>query len=141
MIRRAMGQEWEGVQAATYKNEPGDWAGVSRRVLFEGNENAKFQVRSFRIEPGGRTSFERHAHEHCVVVLRGSGAVFLGEQEHAIGVSDVVRVASGTAHRFEARGDRPFEFLCIVDLDRDAPVSCPGPNDATGNAKGGGASY
>jgi ribulose-bisphosphate carboxylase large chain len=36
---------------------------------------------------------------------------------------DVAYVAPNEPHQFRARGDEPFGFFCVVDADRDRPVS------------------
>ncbi len=120
MIRRASPDGWAGVPVETYKNEPGTWMEVSRRVLFD-SEQSQFQVRYFEVAPGGYTSFERHVHEHCVIVLRGQGRVLLGEETHEVGPGDVVEVASSTPHQFSNEGPDPFGILCVVDRERDRP--------------------
>lgn len=119
MIRRANGPSWEGVEATLYKNEPGTWMDVSRRVLFS-TPDSTFETRFFLIEAGGYSSFERHQHEHCVVVLSGSGRVRLGDEWHDIGTHDLVHVEPNTPHQFRADLE-PLGILCIVDRHRDAP--------------------
>lgn len=93
---------------------------VTRTVLFD-SENSTFQTRYFELAPGGYSSHEQHQHEHCVVVLRGSGRVRLGETWSEIGPNDVIHVGPGVPHQFEA----PLEtmgILCIVDRVRDPAV-------------------
>ena len=102
-----------------YKDEPGTWVGVSRRVLGEPNA-VRFETRYFDIAPGGYTSFERHAHEHIVVVLKGTGTVRLGDEAFTIGVGDTVHVAPDQPHQFLT--ERGLGILCTVDRDRDRPV-------------------
>lgn len=131
MISRWTGEGWEGVDRQTYKNEPGTWQDVARHVLFDTGSSG-FQTRYFEVAAGGYTSFERHRHEHCVVVLRGLGRVRLGDSWSEIGPLDVVRVLSGTPHQFCANADAPLGILCVVDRDRDAPELLG--NDPAGEA-------
>lgn len=119
-----------------YKNEPGTWMDVSRHVLFD-SENCAFQTRYFEISMGGYTSFEKHAHEHCVVVLHGSGRVRLGDQWHDLEPGDVVGVESWTPHQFAAATNSTLGILCIVDRERDRPVLL----QEEGNNPGSGAFY
>ena len=91
-------------------------------LVGETGENTAFHLRYFEIAPGGFSSFEQHAHEHAVFVLRGQGEVQLGEQVHALGHGDVVYVAH-ERHQFRnPSATEPLGFLCIVDAQRDRPV-------------------
>jgi quercetin dioxygenase-like cupin family protein len=121
MIQRSSDFQFPDVEMTTYKDEPGTWVAVTRRVLVNGCDT-KFETRYFEVAPGGYTSFERHGHEHVVVVLRGQGEVRLNDERTNIGPGDVVRVVSQTPHQFRNAGDQPFGILCIVDRDRDRPV-------------------
>jgi quercetin dioxygenase-like cupin family protein len=51
-------------------------------------------------------------------VLHGRGRVRLGAEEHVIGAGDVVYVAPHEPHAFEASGDEPLGFLCVVPARR-----------------------
>lgn len=128
LIRRHEGANWPSVEATEYKNEPGTWMDVTRRVLFD-RDTSQFQVRYFEVAPGGYTSLEKHVHEHCVIVVRGRGEVQLGEETFEVGMLDEVTVASGVPHQFRNPSSEPFGIVCIVDRDRDRPV-------LLGNAKG-----
>lgn len=113
--------QWEGVETRAYKEEGEHFRGVLRRVLAKDDALA-FEVRYFEVEPGGYTSFERHEHEHVVIVLRGKGRVRLGEEVHPLGFGDLVRVGPHTPHRFSnADPSAPFGFLCMVERERDRP--------------------
>lgn len=114
------GFQFPGVEVETYKDEPGTWVAVSRRVL--GSLHSSFQSRYFEMAAGGYTSFERHEHEHFVVILRGSGRVRLGDEWSEVGPGDVVRIAGNTPHQFTNPGTEPFGILCVVDNDRDRPI-------------------
>lgn len=129
MILRRSREGWEGVPAEEYKDEPGTWKSVSRRVLFE-SEGSQFQGRYFEIGPGGHTSFEKHRHEHFVTVLSGKGIVMLGDQEHEVGPGDVVHVTTEVPHCFKNPGESPFGILCVVDRVRDRPVLLDPPGRA-----------
>jgi quercetin dioxygenase-like cupin family protein len=115
---------WQNVPVADYKESADHWQGVSRLPLL-GNrgEKSAFQVRYFEIAPGGFSSREHHAHEHCVIILRGRGQAVLGETTHEVGFGDMVYVAADEIHQFRNQSaSEPFGFLCIVDADRDRPV-------------------
>lgn len=120
MIRRWKDGEWTDTPIKVYKNGAGPWLDVSRRELFHSPDSA-FQVRYFKVEPHGYTSFEFHVHEHCVVVLHGSGKVRLGDEWHDIATCDVISVMMETPHQFRA-GPEGLGVLCVVDRERDRPV-------------------
>ncbi|MFQ3588055.1 MAG: cupin domain-containing protein [Fimbriimonadaceae bacterium] len=124
MIRRFSDRGWDGVSLTTYKDEPGTWVGVTRRLLSGDTAGSQrsFEVRYFEIAPGGYTTHEKHAHEHCVIVLRGTGRVLLDGTWHEIGPFDVVNVGPWVPHQFANDSDEPFGLVCIVDRERDRPV-------------------
>jgi quercetin dioxygenase-like cupin family protein len=97
---------------------------VTKRV-FESGETS-FEPRYFEIEPQGYTSFEKHAHEHFVVVLRGKGQVRLDDQEYDLNLHDMVHVKPNTPHQFSNPTSEPFGILCVVDKERDRPVLLEG---------------
>jgi ribulose-bisphosphate carboxylase large chain len=121
LIKRWSGDGWADAVVTHYKDEPGPWQSVTRTVLFD-SDAARFQGRYFEIAPGGCTSLERHQHEHFVVVLRGSGRVFLHGEWHDVAPLDAICVHSQEPHQFANPHSEPFGILCVVDRDRDVPV-------------------
>lgn len=121
MILRSDSFAYPEVEMTTYKDEPGTWVAVTRRVLHP-ESATKFETRYFELAPGGYTSFEKHAHEHVVVVLRGSGRVRLGDEWTELQSGDSVHVSEMTPHQFINPSEEPFGILCVVDRDRDRPV-------------------
>lgn len=124
VLRFREGFRWEGVPVQEYKSPADHWCGVRRMGLIgRRGESTKFHLRYFEIEPGGFSSFEEHAHEHAVFVLRGRGEVQLGEAVQEVGFGDVVYVAPHEPHQFRNRSmTEAFGFLCAVDAERDSPV-------------------
>ena len=110
---------WRGVAVEDYKAPAAHHCGVVRSVL-AGTKG--FQVRYFEISPGGHSSREYHRHEHIVVVMRGSGQVWLDGTWHEVGFGDTVYVAPLEVHQLRNNGAEPFGFLCVVDAERDRPV-------------------
>lgn len=106
--------------ASRYKDLPGSYMRVTRHNLFK-SESSAFEGRCFEVEPRGYTSFERHGHEHFVVVLAGRGRVRLGDEWSEIGPFDVVTVGPMVPHQFANPNDEPLSILCIVDRERDRP--------------------
>jgi quercetin dioxygenase-like cupin family protein len=92
-----------------------DVVGVSAKVLVGPGEGApNYRLRYFRVEPGGNTSLDQHAHDHGVLILHGRATVRLGEQQVVAGPRDVVYVPGNEVHQFSALGDEPLGFLCVI---------------------------
>lgn len=132
-IMRRRGEGWAGVEPRAYKDVPGSHRDVSRHLLAGAGRDAgegdaadlPFEVRAFRVEAGGFTSLERHAHPHSVVVLEGRGTVLLGrgeeERREELGPHDAVWVAPWQVHQFRADTGEALTFLCVVPAERDRP--------------------
>ena len=125
---------WEGIEPRGYKDEKGLYVGVVRHTLLgdrdsELDRDLDFEVRYFEVEPGGYSSLERHQHPHAVLVVRGSGTVRLGDRRERIRPLDVVYVAPGVVHRFDAGDDEPLGFVCVVGRERDRPEVVREEND------------
>lgn len=119
---------WEGVELRAYKEEGGaPFRTITRQTLFQ-SETMAGELRYFEIAPGGYSTLERHAHEHAVMILRGSGRCLLGDKVLDLSVLDLVGVPPMTWHQFRAAGDEPLGFLCMVDRERDRP-QLPDPRE------------
>lgn len=121
MIKKAGAFEWPEIELLPYKDRPGTFEAVTRRNLFK-PDGSNFEVRYFEVGPGGYTSFEKHEHEHCVVVLRGEGKVRLADEWTDVTLNDTVYVGPMVPHQFRNTGVEPFGILCVVDKDRDRPI-------------------
>ena len=121
MIKRKVNQQYQDVDLESYKNEPGTWMNVTRQTLFK-TPNSKFESRVFNLSAGGYSSFEKHEHEHCVLVLSGCGRVKLGDEWHEIQQGDFVHVEPWMPHQFAADAAANLEILCVVDQERDRPI-------------------
>jgi quercetin dioxygenase-like cupin family protein len=109
----SLGWRWQGVEPQAY-DDP-SLAGVRKHELIGEAEGAReYRMRYFEVPPGGRTARERHAHDHGVMVVAGRARVTLGEDTQEVGEGDVVYVAGGELHCFEALGDTPLGFVCVV---------------------------
>ncbi len=89
-------------------------AGTVREVLIGASEGPHFQLRRFRMEPGGGMPLHTNAVEHEQYVLRGRGRIELGGEVHEVGPGDVVFIPAGVPHSYVSVGEEPFEFLCAV---------------------------
>ena len=120
MIIRFRDGTWQGLDVLPYKDVEGSHQGVVRQNLLK-EAQTEFEVRYFEVAPGGFTSFEKHEHEHFVVVLTGHGEVRLGDESTSVDEKDLIKVGPGVPHQFRNTGDEPFGILCVVDRVRDRP--------------------
>ena len=120
-VRQLEPFRWEGVAVRPYKAEGTHFSGITRQVLFEGGEGLGCQLRYFEVAPGGWSSLERHRHAHAVMIVLGRARVLIGDRIVDAGTHDLVQVPPLTWHQFQASGDLPLGFLCMVDCERDLP--------------------
>jgi len=112
---------WDGIEVKPYKGEDAHFSGVTRQVLFTGGGGLGCELRYFEVAPGGWSSLERHHHAHAVMIIRGRARVLVGDRVIEARTHDLVRVPPLTWHQFQAAGEEPFGFLCMVDCERDVP--------------------
>jgi quercetin dioxygenase-like cupin family protein len=106
--------DYETVPVKEYTSG-GATPGATRRVLVGRDEGAEdFIMRYFTIPAGGHSAFESHPHQHGVVITHGRGRVLLGEQWTEIGAGDAVFVEPNEQHQFQALGDEPLGFICVI---------------------------
>jgi quercetin dioxygenase-like cupin family protein len=104
---------WEGVEPRAY-DDPA-LSGVRKHELIGEAEGAsQYRMRYFEVPAGGRTARERHSHDHGVMIVAGQARVTLGSETHEVSEGDVVYVAGDELHCFEALGDGPLGFVCVV---------------------------
>ena len=128
-VRRFKDFGWENVPILAYK-EGGPYKGVTRQILFEGQDALPTQWRYFEVEPGGHSTLERHEHIHYVLILRGKGRCLVGDELSDIAEHDLIEVPSLQWHQFRAADDAPLGFLCLVSASRDKP-QLPNADDLT----------
>lgn len=87
---------------------------TTRQVLISPTEGPHFAMRRFRMEPGGGMPRHTNTVEHEQYVLRGRARVAIGDEVIQVSADDVVFIPAGVPHSYEALGDEPFEFLCVV---------------------------
>jgi len=93
--------------------------GTSRQVLIGPDESPNFAMRRFIMEPGGGMPPHTNSVEHEQYVLRGEARIGIGEDVMQVKKDDVVFIPAGTPHWYEAVGDEPFEFICLVPNQPD----------------------
>lgn len=111
--------KWEDVAVLDYKETGTNFKSITRQVLFDGLGDLPCQLRYFEVQAGGYSSLERHVHVHAVMILRGAGQVFLGDNIYSIAEHDVITIPPRTWHQFQANTDSPLGFLCLVNVERD----------------------
>ena len=119
------GGSWPAVPVLAYKNDGSPFRDINRRTLLgDAPDEAAldFLVRYFEVQAGGYSTLERHQHPHAVVVLRGRGAVILGDRVDDVAAGDCVYVAPQCFHQFHANAGEALGFLCVVSRERDRPV-------------------
>ena len=94
-------------------------SGTRKQVLIGPDEGPNFALRRFIMEPGGGMPKHTNTVEHEQYVLRGKALIGIGNEEIEVSAGDVVFIPAGTPHFYEARGEEPFEFLCIVPNGED----------------------
>ena len=119
---------WKHIPQEPYKRETDSYKGVTRYELIgKRGETPLFHTRYFEIEKGGYSSYEKHQHEHVVMVIRGKGEVRLGCKYLALEKGDLVYISPDDSHQFlNPDSDVPFGFICMVNAERDIPVSLDG---------------
>jgi len=90
-----------------------------RRVLIGPGEAPNFAMRKFTMEPGGGMPKHTNTVEHEQYVLRGRARIGLGDDIVEVKEGDVLFIPAGLPHWYEALGDEPFEFLCMVPNKED----------------------
>jgi len=85
-----------------------------RQVLIGPEEGPNFALRKFRMEPGGGMPLHTNTVEHEQYVLRGRARVVIGDQVLEVQKDDVVFIPGEVPHSYQALGEEPFEFLCVV---------------------------
>ena len=132
MIRHTSDKfRWHGVDLLPYKEDGGThFKSISRQTLFQGSNDLPVEMRYFEMATDGHSTLERHQHQHAVMIIRGSGQVFVGNTITPINTHDVVHIPAFTWHQFRATNGEELGFLCVVSMDRDKPQR-PTPENLT----------
>jgi quercetin dioxygenase-like cupin family protein len=88
--------------------------GTTRQVLIGPDEGPHFAMRRFVIAPGGGMPAHTNTVEHEQYVLAGSATIGIGDETREVRRGDIVYIAAGTPHWYQAHTGEPFEFLCVV---------------------------
>ena len=96
------------------EEEVGAGRDTVRQVLIGPDEGPTFQLRKFRIEPGGFMPMHTNTVEHEQYVLGGRAEVWIGDETHEVVAGDIVFIPAGTPHGYRTVGEETFQFLCLV---------------------------
>lgn len=123
MIRHTSDKyRWKDIDLLPYKEDGGThFKSITRQTLFNGENDLPVEFRYFEIGTDGHSTLERHQHQHAVMIIRGSGHVFVGDKITPINTHDVVHIPPYTWHQFRANNNEELGFLCIVANERDRP--------------------
>lgn len=110
---RGESYDWEGVSAEQYEDR-GVVLGTKRVLIGRRDGAVSFSLRYFEIPPRGKSSLDRHAHDHGVYILKGKARVLMGSEVVEVGAGDVLYIPPDESHQFENIGDGPLGFLCAV---------------------------
>jgi len=88
--------------------------GVAMQMLIGPDRAPHFLLRRFRLEPGGGMPKHTNQVEHEQFVLGGRAQVGVGEAVYEVQRGDILFIPAGVPHWYQAQGEEPFEFLCIV---------------------------
>lgn len=122
----AAARGWAGVEPQGYAAGMPE-TGVTRHAIVGSRKESpvdggpEMELRYFEVQPGAASRFEKHAHEHYVIVREGLGYAVIGDAVTELKPDDVVYVGPFELHQFVNRGDAPFGFYCFVDSCRDFP--------------------
>ncbi|MCL6098426.1 MAG: cupin domain-containing protein [Bacteroidetes bacterium] len=89
------------------------------QILIGPGEGPNFAMRKFTIEPGGSMPMHTNTVEHEQLVLGGKAIVVIGDKTFEAKKDDVVFIPAKTPHSYQAVGNEPFEFLCVVPNKED----------------------
>jgi len=112
---------------------PVDMKGAERvsMAMMIGREDGAphFSMRQFHVEPGGHTPRHQHDYEHEVLVLGGSGTIYLDGADRPIKGGDVIYVPANEEHQFVASADQEdggLKFVCLVPVEQNCGGDTPG---------------
>lgn len=91
------------------------------RLICREHGAPSFEMRKFRMEPGGK--IPKHVHpemEHVQYVLGGRYRVGIGGDIYEVEPGDSILIPPDTPHWYENPGPEPAEFICVIPLKEKA---------------------
>ena len=104
---------WEGVEPLEIRTE--EVRQVLKHVLVGPDDGApNFVIRYFHVPIGDNTFYDKHPHEHGIVILHGKSRVQINQEFHELGPLDAIFIAGNDIHQLVNIGDSPLGFLCVI---------------------------
>lgn len=94
-------------------------------MLTQENGAPNFELRYIEIPPQGKSSYGKHAHEHEVFVVAGSGRVIGPGQSVDLTPGMAVLVTGNEEHQWINTGSGAFGFICVVPKGAEAESKPP----------------
>jgi quercetin dioxygenase-like cupin family protein len=112
----------EGVETVKKVNQrevtgssPEGTKGVDFKQLIAKDMDAPhFYMRLFDVSPGGHTPLHRHAWEHEVFIIEGSGKIVLEGREERLVPGDAVFVEPEELHEFANDQSTNMRLICVI---------------------------
>jgi quercetin dioxygenase-like cupin family protein len=89
-------------------------ANTYHQILIGPDEGPNFIMRRFIIESGGGLPCHTNTVEHEQYVLNGRARIGIGDEIFEVEKGNVLYIPAGVPHWYEAKGEEPFEFLCMI---------------------------
>lgn len=86
-----------------------------QRLIVEEDGSRYIRMRRFTIEPEGWMVLHKHENtEHVQYFLKGEVILTMDGDEYRVQKGDAVFIPSGVSHKYENKGEKSAQFLCIV---------------------------
>ncbi len=90
-----------------------------KQLIAKGMNAPHFYMRLFDISPGGRTPQHKHAWEHEVFIVEGSGKIMLDGMEERLAPGDAVFVEPEELHQFANDHGVNLRLICVIPKPAD----------------------
>jgi transcriptional regulator with XRE-family HTH domain len=90
---------------------------ASTDALLSPDLNGKLEVLWAESDPGGSSGDQYYTHpgdEECIVVIKGSLELWVGEEHHVLHAGDAITFESRTPHRWKNPGRGKMEAIWVV---------------------------
>jgi len=105
---------WEDIEPLAYDDNE-DIQGVLKHVLVGPDDDApNFIIRYFHVPVGKSSFYEKHPHEHGVVILHGKAKVQINDDFYEVEPYDSVFISGNDIHQVTNIGETPLGFVCVI---------------------------